>query len=145
MGGDERYPQEQERDVPEGCMTYTEAKDFLARHEEYFKFSKTAVKNPHWYLVRDKAEYDSEFEKFVNTIRVMGYDEMFWKKPYRILDVEGHKYWTMGAQSVITIILNRKPIPYEPIEWAVNPIPFKINKCPQAEWDRCIGVRGRNP
>lgn len=72
-------------------------------------FAKTYAKTaPHEYALRkEKPELDAEFVSFVMLIRAEGYDEKFWDQNHRYLDIDGHKYWTMGDAIKDTILINR--------------------------------------
>jgi len=74
--------------------------------------------NPHWYSVRREWEHDEEFVYFVEYIRKHGYDGVFGKRVFKYLNINGYKYWTMGAPINLdgkhhTIILNRDRIKYD--------------------------------
>jgi hypothetical protein len=76
-------------------------------------FAKTMPENPHHYTVRkhwDEAALGISFDDQVTFIREHGYREKYGKYWYTLLNVNGFKYWTMGAPLAITILINRKPI-----------------------------------
>lgn len=74
-------------------------------------FAKTMAHIPHEYT--NKFWYPhghpvrNDFDWFVTTIRTFGYDRLFGKRLFRYLDVDGLRYWTMGAAVEETFILNR--------------------------------------
>jgi len=76
-----------------------------------WKYAKTMPKHPHEYTVK---EWDLEnvdmFNKFVVFIREEGYDEYFYRRKMRYCNIEGYKYWTMGAPLEKTILINRAKI-----------------------------------
>lgn len=83
-------------------------------------FAKTMPENPHWYTLRKTWAQDAAFVETVEAMRTYGYREWYKKRPYTMFNVNGMKYWTMGAPLPSTILINRKPIdyrlqPYDPI------------------------------
>jgi hypothetical protein len=72
-------------------------------------FAKTMPENPHFYMLREETD-DTEFVRFVEIIRKLGYREDYEGYPYTVLDVGGWRYWTMGAPIDETILINRKRI-----------------------------------
>lgn len=75
-------------------------------------FAKTCKNIPHEYTLRKaKPELDVDFVRFVELIREKGYDETFYGKTYRYLDIDGYQYWTMGAPIEETILINRAKKP----------------------------------
>jgi hypothetical protein len=78
-----------------------------------FRFAKTMPTNPHWYTLRHEwgDVGDSVFEEVVTAIREYGYTELFGSFPWRMLDVNGFKYWSYFSTSPQeVIVLNRKPL-----------------------------------
>lgn len=71
-------------------------------------FAKTMPDNPHWYTLRRDWGNDNLFDQTVQAIRDNGYEEYYGGRPYTLLDVNGMKYWTMGAPIGETILINRK-------------------------------------
>lgn len=87
-------------------LTDDELRRFFAAYP--WTFAKTAVRNPHWYIVRGKNRVpDSLFEAVVQTIRDRGMPFWHWRKQYTILVLDGFRYWTWGAPVGETTILNR--------------------------------------
>lgn len=70
-------------------------------------FAKTMAHIPHWYTVRRDAASDAQFEWFVMFIREHGYRERWGPYFHHYLDLDGWKYWTMGAELAVTVIINR--------------------------------------
>ncbi len=61
-------------------------------------FAKTMPQCPHEYIVREwRLDKEQVFECFVMLIRERGYDDRFLNATYRYLEIDGWKYWTMGA------------------------------------------------
>lgn len=76
-------------------------------------FAKTMADSPHWYIVRNKKN-SQVFDDFVNIIRDKGYKQRFIKTIYTYLDIGSFTYWTMGAPTEETIIINRMQKSREP-------------------------------
>jgi len=74
-----------------------------------YRFAKTMPQNPHWYTLRRTWNNNDLFDKVVEYMRANAYTEYFWRKPYQLFDLNGYKYWTMGAEICETILINRKP------------------------------------
>ncbi len=75
-----------------------------------YRFAKTMPENPHWYTLRKSWGNDAEFDRVVAIMRQFGYREKFGKTWYTMFDVNGWKYWTMGAPIRETILINRRTI-----------------------------------
>lgn len=73
-------------------------------------FAKTMPRNPHWYTLRREWGDDALFNEVVAMMRRISYTEYFWGKPYQMVNINGYKYWTMGAPIQETILINRKPL-----------------------------------
>lgn len=73
-------------------------------------FAKTMASIPHEYTVRKQWESEADFEDFVVYIRENGYAEQFYSKTFIYLNIDGYKYWTMGASVYETTIINRAKI-----------------------------------
>jgi hypothetical protein len=71
-----------------------------------WRFAKTMPDIPHEYTVRGQIPED-EFNAFVLLIRRSGYKRRFGKTTYTYLNIDGHRYWTMGAPLGATTIINR--------------------------------------
>jgi hypothetical protein len=50
---------------------------------------------------------DDEFDEFVLLIRRVGYERRFANATYTYLNIDAHRYWTMGASLEATSIINR--------------------------------------
>ncbi len=71
-------------------------------------FAKTMPQTPHWYTLRKEWPSDEDFVSVVQSIRDYGYHEWFRGRRYTMLNLNGMKYWTMGAPLDVTILINRK-------------------------------------
>ena len=71
-----------------------------------WRFAKTMSHIPHEYTVRGQTP-DDEFNEFALLIRQVGYKRRFGKATYTYLNIDGHRYWTMGAPLEATTIINR--------------------------------------
>lgn len=74
-------------------------------------FAKTMPHVPHWYTLRRAWASDADFVWAVEMIRKWGYDDVYFRKTYRAINLNGYKYWTMGSPINETILINRKPLP----------------------------------
>ncbi len=80
---------------------------FVARAP--WRFAETMPDIPHEYTVRGQTP-DEEFNAFVLLIRRDGYKRRFGNSTYTYLNIDGHRYWTMGAPLEATTIINRAPL-----------------------------------
>ena len=79
---------------------------------------------PHCYTLREYSPSDDDFVAFVGIIRSHGYDERFFHRTYRYLDLDGWQYWTMGDRLEATTLINRAQLNREEKPIQVNPLPF---------------------
>ena len=95
-------------------MTMDELREFVRTSP--WKFARTMPQMPHEYTLREKAPDEKLFERVVLYIRQAGYKANFGSVTYTYLDIDGWKYWTMGAplgptgrydRSIHTILINR--------------------------------------
>lgn len=71
-------------------------------------FAKTMPNNPHeWTLRKTWPAEGVSFEDAVVFIRKRGRDLWFGRRKYTVLDLNGKRYWTMGAPLGDTILINR--------------------------------------
>jgi hypothetical protein len=77
-----------------------------------WRFAKTMPQWPHWYTVRKDWQNDALFDEVVTAMRAGGYTEYWHGRKSRAFNLNGYKYWTMGAPVHETIIINRKPIDF---------------------------------
>ncbi|CAN5507622.1 hypothetical protein BH10ACI2_BH10ACI2_04160 [soil metagenome] len=81
-----------------------------------YKFARTMPENPHWYTLRKTWADDAAFVAVVEFMRANGYIEVFKGRKYTMYNLNGFKYWTMGAPinkkdgSPCTILINRARI-----------------------------------
>jgi hypothetical protein len=74
-------------------------------------FAKTMPQCPHEYVIRKwRPDKEPVFERFVMIICKRGYDARFMDATYRYLEIDGWKYWTMGAVLNETIVINRAEV-----------------------------------
>lgn len=76
-----------------------------------FRFAKTMPAHPHFYTLRREWQ-DVEFDYAVAFIRANGYAETWGGRTYRYLNLNGWRYWTMGAPLRETILINRAEVRY---------------------------------
>ena len=81
--------------------------DFIANAP--WRFAKTMPHMPHEYTVRGETR-DEHFNWFVLYIREHGYRATYRGHYYVYLEVDGWRYWTMGAPVAVTTIINRAEI-----------------------------------
>ena len=72
-----------------------------------WQFARTMPRMPHEHTVREWHEDEAAFEQAVRLIRDTGYQRAFGKRTFTYLDLDGWKYWTMGAPIPETTVLNR--------------------------------------
>ena len=101
-------------------MTPPELARFV--ESEPWTFAKTMPQWPHEYVVRGRVQDEESFFRCVVTIRRFGYDGRFFTKTLRYLDLDPHKYWTMGDFLAYTIIINRAELAHHARAWAPNPV-----------------------
>lgn len=82
-----------------------------------WRFAKSMPKNPHWYTLRKDWD-DKEFVECVMFIRENGYKQKWFKQEYIYLNINGYKYWTMGAPinkngKPHTILINKAKVDYK--------------------------------
>lgn len=74
-----------------------------------WRFAETMPHVPHEYTVRGQT-LDADFELFVRHVREHGYRASFGGRVYTYLEIDGWKYWTMGAPPAETTIINRAKV-----------------------------------
>ena len=89
-----------------------------------WSFAKSMPQIPHCYTSRKNAPSDDDFVAFAAVIRSHGYDERFFSRSYRYLDIDGWQYWTMGNHPEATTIINRARLNREGRPIMKNPVPF---------------------
>ena len=79
-----------------------------------WKFARTMPENPHEYTLPHASSADA-FEKAVLDIRECGVRRKFGGRDYVCYDMDGWRYWTMGAPLPETILINRARIPTDAV------------------------------
>jgi hypothetical protein len=85
-------------------VTPKAAEHFIAQAP--WRFAKTMPDQPHEYTMRGEMA-DEDFDWFVRYIRECGYRDKYGGRYYTYLEVDGWRYWTMGAPVDATTIINR--------------------------------------
>lgn len=86
-------------------MTIDELRDFV--NTSPWTLARTMPEIPHEYTLRTKAPDKQVFERVVLHIREAGYKALFGSIEYTYLNIDGWKYWTMGALLDDTTLINR--------------------------------------
>jgi len=84
-------------------------------------FAKTMADNPHWYSLRWQWSDDADFRRVLAAIRAHGETELFRGSKYKVLIVNGWKYWAMPGMRPPPqpfkrwdiVIINRRTFPEE--------------------------------
>lgn len=108
--------------IPTGNLTVKQLRDFVANSR--WIFAKTMPQCPHEYTLRRQAPDEPLFEKVVMHIRAHGYRERYGKSWYIRLNLDGWKYWTMGAPLKSTILINRARLDDSASVSAQHRLPF---------------------
>ena len=106
-------------------MTVLELRAFVERN--LWTYARTMPKHPHEYVLLWNSSCEEDFFRFVMTIRRLGYDEYFYTKRIRYLDVDARRYWTMGDVMETTWVLNRALNTKPDTPMVLNEIPFITN------------------
>ena len=93
-------------------LSYPDVAEALLSAE--FVYAKTMPHFPHYYTLRKKWTQSLDWEAVVQFIRDHGYKRKYGGRNYLYLDVNGCRYWTMGAALSATILINRAEL--EPVE-----------------------------
>jgi len=77
-----------------------------------FRFAKTYLTAPHFYIVRDNLPYDYKrlYDEFWEYIDKNWYTKYFYNTPYRYIEIDWYKYRMMEN------ILNRTPLSKEKLK-----------------------------
>jgi hypothetical protein len=86
-------------------------------HEEFerwargrhWQFARTMPQNPHEYTHRAWG-HEETFLRIVQHLREHGRQEVYGGDLYTYYVASGYKHWTMGADLMSTILVNRKPV-----------------------------------
>jgi len=76
---------------------------------QYYITAK-ADENPHQYCLRKQWKGEASFAEICEIIRNYGYVEWFWEKPYMMFNIDEFKYWSMGFDIEVTMLINRTMI-----------------------------------
>ena len=106
-------------------MTVLELRPFVERN--LWAYARTMPKHPHEYVLLWDSSSGDDFFRFVTTIRRLGYDEYFYTKRIRYLDLDGRRYWTMDDVLETTCVLNRALNTKPDVPMVLNEIPFITN------------------
>jgi hypothetical protein len=85
-------------------MTEDEFAAFVAAAP--WRFAATMPEAPHEYTLRRQHD-PARFEQAVRFIREHGYQAQWGRATHLYYELDGRKYWTMGAPPEQTIVLNR--------------------------------------
>ena len=75
-----------------------------------WRYAKSMPQLPHSYVLREWSD-EIEFQYFVQAVRDHGYQKNFFKRVFIYLEIDGYKYWSMGAPVNETTVLNRAILP----------------------------------
>jgi hypothetical protein len=106
-------------------LSLSEMRAFALRN--CWTYARTMPQHPHEYVVLWSASSENDFFRFAMTIRRQGYDEHFYRKKMRYLDVDRLRYWTMGDELTTTWVLNRALNKGPDVPHARNPAAFVTN------------------
>jgi hypothetical protein len=122
-------------------MAVPELSAFVERNA--WSFARTMPKHPHEYVLLWKCSSERDFFRFAMTIRRYGYDENFFTKRIRYMDLCGRRYWTMGDLLETTWVLNRATNKGPDVPMAPNPTPFQTN--PPVSLNTVVQVANSSP
>jgi hypothetical protein len=74
----------------------------------HWQFARTMPQNPHEYTHRAWG-HEATFLRIVMHLREHGRQELYGGDLYTYYVADGYKHWTMGADLMSTILINRKP------------------------------------
>lgn len=87
-------------------MNIDEAKQYV--NSVRWQYAKTYPKAPHEYTVLSwNQEYKQKMIDFAYFIVENGRDEFYYKKKFKVLDIDEYKYWTMDYPLEKTDLINR--------------------------------------
>jgi hypothetical protein len=75
----------------------------------HWQFARTMPQNPHEYTHRAWG-HEETFLRIVQHLREYGRQEVYGSDLYTYYVANGFKHWSMGADLMSTILLNRKPV-----------------------------------
>jgi hypothetical protein len=114
-------------------MSENQIREYISR----VRWQESKDKSHSYTLVKWASELSDDFFGFVQYIRDYGYEVWFYGKPYTCFDVDGMRYWSMGAPLSETILINRA------INLPGNPHLIESN--PVVEQDNSINLHFHGP
>jgi hypothetical protein len=104
--------------------------------ERHWQFARTMPNNPHSYTHRAWG-HEETFLRIVQHLREYGRQEVYGGDLYTYYVANGFKHWTMGADLMSTILINRKPVGQdegdEETEERSGEVPSRISSEPNQE------------
>ncbi len=92
--------------MPHEPPTVTEVQELL--EAATWTFAKTRPNNPHFWTLRKQWQDPTAFEAVVQFIYDHGEDEVWRDRVrYRVLHLNGWKYWSMNEPASKTTLMNR--------------------------------------
>jgi 2-polyprenyl-3-methyl-5-hydroxy-6-metoxy-1,4-benzoquinol methylase len=91
-------------------MTFKQVAEILL--SKNYRFAKTMAKHPHWYTLEKEWTNKDIYSEVVDFINENAYIEYFFKTPYKMFNLNGHKYWAMKINDG-TGIINRTHSTYQ--------------------------------
>ena len=106
-----KNPREDRRWTDDEVLGWSISHEQLERwaRGRHWQFARTMPKNPHWYTHRDWG-HEETFLRIVLHLREHGRQEVYGGDLYTYYVADGYKHWTMGADLMSTILINRKPL-----------------------------------
>ena len=87
-------------------MDIQEAKEFI--NSVRWQYAKTYPNAPHEYTVLSwMPENKAKMVEFAYLIQSSGREEVYYKKKFKVLDINEYKYWTMDYPLEKTDLVNR--------------------------------------
>ncbi len=93
-------------DAPRESITDKDMTDTINLNQ--WIFAKTMPDNPHYYALRKQWQGAMAFNHFVQIIRDANIIETFKNIDYNVMQIDDYIYWSMGAPTSITILINRR-------------------------------------
>jgi hypothetical protein len=98
-----------------------------------WQVAKSMPRIPHCYTIRKNAPSDEDFVALVEVIRSHGYDEKFYSRFYRYLDLDCWQYWIMDEHVECTTLINRARLNRADRPIQKNPVPL-VPRAPLTEY-----------
>lgn len=70
-------------------------------------FAKTMPQNPHFWTLRKDWEQDTDYEFAFDYIHAHGEEKVFGRTTYRVLFINGWRYWAMTDDLTKSRLMNR--------------------------------------